>query len=114
EHLDHYGSFDNVRAAFSSFINRVPFYGVAALCVDDSGIRSILGDISKRFVTYGVAAQATYRARNIRHDGMSTTYVAWKKAEELGEIRLPMPGQHNMLNSLAVLAVCDYLEVPFK
>ncbi|HUH02930.1 MAG TPA: UDP-N-acetylmuramate--L-alanine ligase [Kofleriaceae bacterium] len=114
EHLDHYGNFDNIKAAFVNFVNRVPFYGMAILCLDNSGVQEILPDLHKRFVTYGIAAQATYRARNIRPNGMETRYIAWRKAEELGEIRLPMPGHHNVLNSLAVLAACDFLEVPFE
>ncbi len=113
EHLDHYGSIENIRRAFIDFVNRIPFYGVAALCTDNPGVQSILPHIHKRYVTYGVAAQATYRARNIRFEGMRTRYVAWRRADELGEIVLPMPGQHNVLNSLAVLAMCDALDVPF-
>ena len=113
EHLDHYGSIDAIQRAFTDFINRIPFYGMAFLCMDNPRVQAILPDIHKRHVTYGRAAQATYRARNIRHDGLHTKYVAWRRAEELGEIHLPMPGQHNVLNSLAVLSVCDFLHVPF-
>ena len=114
EHLDHYGSLDNIKKAFIDFINRVPFYGMSALCLDHPGIQSILPEVQKRFVTYGMASQADYRARNVRYKGMTSTYVAWRRAEELGEIELPMPGAYNVLNSLSVLAVCDYLEVPFE
>jgi UDP-N-acetylmuramate--alanine ligase len=113
EHLDHYGTVDNIRRAFVDFVNRIPFYGMAALCVDNEGVQSLVPQLHKRFVSYGLAAQATYRARNIRYEGLRTCYVAWRHAEELGEITLPMPGQHNVLNSLAVLAMCDTLEVPF-
>jgi UDP-N-acetylmuramate--alanine ligase len=113
EHLDHYGTFENIRKAFTDFVNRLPFYGLAALCLDNPGVQMILPQIQKRFVTYGMAPQATYRARHVRHDGMVTRYVAWRRAEELGEITLPMPGQHNVLNSLAVLAIADELDVPF-
>jgi UDP-N-acetylmuramate--alanine ligase len=114
EHLDHYGSLDNVKAAFVDFINRVPFYGRAALCLDHPVVQSVIHKVQKRFVTYGMSShQADYRARNVRHDGLHTTYVAWRRADELGEIRIPMPGAYNVLNSLAVLAVCDYLDVPF-
>jgi len=114
EHLDHYGSFDKIKETFTDFINRVPFYGMAILCIDSPGIQAVLPNVSKRVTSYGLAAQATYRARNVRHKGLDTTYVAWRRADELGEIYLPMPGQHNVLNSLAVVAVCDYLEIPFK
>jgi UDP-N-acetylmuramate--alanine ligase len=114
EHLDHYGTFDNIRKAFTDFVNRLPFYGLAALCLDNAGVQSILPQIQKRFVTYGMAAQATYRARHIRHEGLVTRYVAWRRAEELGEITLPMPGLHNVLNSLGVLAISDELDIPFQ
>jgi UDP-N-acetylmuramate--alanine ligase len=114
EHLDHYGTVDNIRRAFIDFVNRIPFYGMAALCIDNAGVQSLLPALHKRFVTYGLAAQATYRARNIRYQGLKTRYVAWRHADELGEITLPMPGQHNVLNSLAVLAMCDALDVPFQ
>ncbi len=114
EHLDHYGTYDNIKKAFIDFINRVPFYGMAFLCLDNGGVQSILSDVHKRFETYGLSPAATYRARNVKYDGLQSTYVAWRRAEELGEIRLPMPGQHNVLNSLAVLSVCDFLDIPFK
>jgi UDP-N-acetylmuramate--alanine ligase len=113
EHLDHYGSFDRIKRAFIDFINRVPFFGVAILCLDHPALASALDEVQKRFVTYGLSAQADYRARNIRRQGLKTTYVAWRRADELGELTIPMPGDHNVLNSLAVLAVCDYLEIPF-
>jgi UDP-N-acetylmuramate--alanine ligase len=113
EHLDHYGTFDAIKKAFADFVNRVPFYGMGILCVDSPGVQAILDKIHKRFVTYGLSSQATYRARNIRPMGLETRFVAWRKAEELGEIKLPMPGQHNVLNALAVLAACDFLDIPF-
>ncbi len=113
EHLDHYGTFEKVKAAFVEFINRVPFYGQAALCIDDPDVLSILPQVKKRFVTYGTIAQADFRARNIRYDGLGCTFIAWHHAEELGEIHIPLPGNHNVLNALAVLAVCSSLDVPF-
>ena len=113
EHLDHYGTFDNVKKAFVDFCNRIPFYGVSALCLDNPGVQAILPSVSKRFTTYGVSAQAHYRARNIRHDGLSTRFVAWRRAEELGEVVLPMPGMHNVLNALGVLAIADFMQIPF-
>jgi UDP-N-acetylmuramate--alanine ligase len=114
EHLDHYGTFDRVKRAFVDFINRVPFYGMAALCLDDPNVQSILPDVQKRYVTYGMAPQADYRARNVRHEGLQSRYIAWRGADELGEIKLHMPGKHNVLNSLAALAVADFLDVPFE
>jgi UDP-N-acetylmuramate--alanine ligase len=114
EHLDHYGTFDNVKKAFTDFCNRIPFYGISALCHDNPGVQAILPNISKRYTTYGVSAQAHYRARNIRHDGLATRFVAWRRAEELGEVVLPMPGMHNVLNALGVLAITDFMHIPFE
>lgn len=113
EHLDHYGTYDNVKRAFTDFCNRVPFYGMSALCLDNAGVQAILPNLTKRFTTFGVSSQAIYRARNIRHEGLVTRFVAWHLAEELGEVTLPMPGHHNVLNALAVLAITDFLEIPF-
>jgi UDP-N-acetylmuramate--alanine ligase len=113
EHLDHYGTYDRVKQAFTDFVNRVPFYGMSALCLDNPGVQAILPGVAKRFATYGVAQDATYRARNVRHDGLTTRFVAWRRADELGEVTLPMPGQHNVLNALGVLALADFLQIPF-
>jgi len=113
EHLDHYGTYDNVKKAFADFCNRVPFFGESALCLDNPGVQDILPNLTKRFSTFGLSAAATYRARNVRHDGMTTRFVAWRRAEELGEVELPMPGAHNVLNALGVLVVADFLKIPF-
>jgi UDP-N-acetylmuramate--alanine ligase len=113
EHLDHYGTFDNVKKAFTDFCNRVPFFGMSALCLDNPGVQAILPNLTKRFTTFGLSGGATYRARNVRHDGMTTRFVAWRRAEELGEVSLPMPGAHNVLNALAVLAIADFLGIAF-
>jgi UDP-N-acetylmuramate--alanine ligase len=114
EHLDHYGTFDNVKKAFTDFCNRVPFFGMSALCLDNAGVQAILPNLTKRYTTFGISSQATYRARNIRHDGMITRFVAWRRADELGEVALPMPGTHNVLNALGVLAVADFVALPFE
>ena len=113
EHLDHYGTLDNIKRAFVDFINRVPFYGLAVLCADNAVVQSVLPDVNKRFVTYGLGNQAHYRARHVRYEGLRTRFVAWRRDEELGEITISLPGVHNVLNSLAVLAVCEHLKVPF-
>ena len=113
EHLDHYGTVENVKKAFVDFVNRVPFYGLAVVCLDNPAVQEILPQIQKRHVTYGEAPQADWRARDLRFDGFRTTYVAWRGAEELGTVTLGMPGKHNVMNSLAALAVADFLGIPF-
>jgi UDP-N-acetylmuramate--alanine ligase len=114
EHLDHYGTFDNVMKAFTDFCNRVPFYGMSALCLDNPGVQAILPNLTKRFTTFGVSSQAIYRARNVRPDGLNTRFMAWRHASELGEVVLPMPGNHNVLNALGVLAISDFMGIPFE
>jgi len=114
EHLDHYVTYDNVKKAFTDFCNRVPFYGMSALCLDNAGVKEILPNLTKRFTTFGITSQATYRARNVRPDGLTTRFVAWRHATELGEVVLPMPGAHNVLNALGVLAIADFMGMPFE
>ncbi len=112
EHLDHYGTYDKLEAAFVQFINRIPFYGLAALCVDHPHVQEILPRVTRRYVTYGVSRQADYRASHLRFEGLVTRFDAYRKSEPIGEFTVRMPGAHNVLNSLAVLAVADELAIP--
>ncbi|MBR2978687.1 MAG: UDP-N-acetylmuramate--L-alanine ligase [Myxococcaceae bacterium] len=111
EHLDHYGSLERLRAAFLEFVNRVPFYGLAAICLDHPNVQALIPDIEKRFVTYGFSAQADYRATDVRLDGHRTVFQAFRRTEPLGEFALPMVGRHNAQNALAAIAIADELGV---
>ena len=113
EHLDHYGSLEVLKKTFVDFINKVPFYGLAVLCVDHEHVQSILPLVEKRHVTYGFTPLATFRAVDVAHDGLRTTFTAIARGKTLGRVELAMPGRHNVLNSLAVLAVADFLGVEF-
>jgi UDP-N-acetylmuramate--alanine ligase len=112
EHLDHYGTHDAVKEAFVQHANRVPFYGLCVLCLDHPTVQEILPRIDRRHVTYGVSRQADYRARNPRFEGIATRFEAFRRNEPLGEFFVHMPGAHNVLNALAVIAVADELEIP--
>jgi UDP-N-acetylmuramate--alanine ligase len=112
EHLDHYGTHDAVKHAFVQYANRVPFYGLCVLCVDNASVQEILPRIERRHVTYGVSHQADYRARNAHYDGLVTQFDAFRKNDPLGRFLIRMPGAHNILNALAVIAAADELEVP--
>jgi UDP-N-acetylmuramate--alanine ligase len=112
EHLDHYGSFEAVKAAFLQHINRVPFYGLAVVCLDHPSVQEVLPSIERRHVTYGTSRQADYRAKNPRFEGLSTHFDAFRRSEPLGRFVVQMPGAHNVLNALAAIAVADELEVP--
>jgi UDP-N-acetylmuramate--alanine ligase len=112
EHLDHYGTHESLKDAFVQFVNKVPFYGLGVLCIDHPHVQAILPRINRRHVTYGVSRQADYRAESPRFDGLTTHFEAFRRSESLGELTVRMPGAHNILNSLAVLAVADELEIP--
>jgi UDP-N-acetylmuramate--alanine ligase len=112
EHLDHYGTHDRVKDAFVQYANRVPFYGLCVMCLDHPSVQEVLPRIERRHVTYGVSRQADYRARNTRFEGLATHFDAFRRDEPLGTFVVHMPGAHNVLNALSVIAVADELEVP--
>ena len=112
EHLDHYGSLDKLKEAFVEFAARVPFYGLAVLCLDHPEVQDILPRIPRRHVTYGVSPQSDYAARGIQFRGLETSFNAYRRGEPLGGFTVKMPGAHNVLNCLATIAVADELEVP--
>jgi UDP-N-acetylmuramate--alanine ligase len=114
EHLDHYGTHERIKDAFVQHANRVPFYGLGVLCVDHPHVQEILPRIERRHVTYGISRQADYRAKNPRFEGLSTRFDAYRRREPIGEFVVRMPGAHNVLNALAVIAVADELEVPLN
>jgi UDP-N-acetylmuramate--alanine ligase len=113
EHLDFYGTHEALKDAFVEFVEKVPFYGLAVLCLDHPDVQDLLPRIQRRHVTYGVSAQADYSARNVNFHGIATSFVAYRRSDELGEFTVRMPGQHNVLNTLAAIAIADELEVPF-
>jgi UDP-N-acetylmuramate--alanine ligase len=113
EHLDHYGTLDELKRTFVEFINKVPFYGLAVLCIDHEHVQSILPLCEKRHVTYGFTPLAAFRAVDVAYDGLRTRFTAIVRGKTLGRVELAMPGRHNVLNSLAVLAVADFLGVDF-
>ncbi|HUO06416.1 MAG TPA: UDP-N-acetylmuramate--L-alanine ligase [Candidatus Binataceae bacterium] len=113
EHLDHYGTIERVREAFLNFINRVPFYGVAVLGIDNSNVRGLISQVRKSIVTYGVAADADLRAEKIVIDGLSTRFEAVWRGERLGTVTIPTPGVHVAMNSLAAIAVAREIGIEF-
>jgi UDP-N-acetylmuramate--alanine ligase len=111
DHLDYYSGLDEICAVFIDFINKIPFYGLAVLCLDNANIQALLPQVDKRYVTYGLTPQADYRATDITYsDGGSDFNVTFKQ-HDLGRMRLEMPGEHNVLNALAALAVARELDL---
>ena len=112
EHMEFYGDFDAVRWAYQSFVENIPFYGVAALCIDHPEVQALIGRIEdRRIVTYGLSPQAEVRAVNIAGDLLGSTFdvvVSGYVHERHGTmegVRLPMLGAHNVQNALAAIAV---------
>jgi len=114
EHLDHYGDLQAIRDAFEQFLGRVPFYGAAAVCLDDANVRAILPHVDRRVITYGVAADAEIRASEIELSGFTARYRAHAHGEMLGRVTLNVPGHHSVFNSLAAIAVGLELDLPFR
>ena len=114
DHLDTYRDLDDIVDAFSTFANRVPFFGSVVLCADDPGARRLLPRIHRRAITYGESEDAQVRARNVRLGPEETRFEVWESsAGLLGEVRLRLPGRHNVANALAAIAVGRELLVPF-
>ena len=114
EHMESYKGMDDVVQCFTDFVNKVPFYGAAIICLDDPNVQLIIPNIKRRRVTYGLTAQADVSAQDIRYnETFGSTFVVSKGDTILGEMSLPVPGKHNVYNALAATAVALELEVPF-
>ena len=114
EHMESYKGMDDVVQCFTDFVNKVPFFGAAIICLDDPNVQLIIPNIKRRRVTYGMTAQADISAHNIRYnESFGSTFTVWRGDDILGEIELPVPGKHNVYNALAATAVALELEIPF-
>src|SRR5437773_6989075 len=113
EHLDHYETLDAIRDAFVTFVNKVPFYGAAVLCLDQPNIQLLIPRIEKRIVTYGLESGADLVARRLHLAGLTSRFEVFQRGTALGECTLQVPGRHNVLNALAAIAVAQDLEIPF-
>lgn len=105
EHMDFYRDLRHIQETFLQFINKVPFYGSAILCLDQENIQALLPSVEKRFITYGLRTQADITAREISLQGMGSEFVVVARHEVLGKFRLRIPGIHNVSNALAAVAV---------
>ncbi|MCX8042798.1 MAG: UDP-N-acetylmuramate--L-alanine ligase [Desulfobacterota bacterium] len=114
EHMDFYQDIEQIKDAFLAFINKVPFYGLAVICLDDPHIQSIIPRIKKRMLTYGCASQADLQARDITLAGFKTSFAVYHHEKRLGGIKLHLPGMHNVYNALAAIGVGIELSLPFQ
>ena len=113
EHLDTYRDLADIQEAFLGFVNKVPFYGGAVLCLDDPPVQDILPRVERRVVTYGLSHQASVSARDLELRPAGAHYTATLDGRPLGAVTLAVPGAHNVANSLAAVAVGLDLDVPF-
>src|SRR6478672_3938854 len=114
EHMDYYHDMEDVRRCFADFVNKVPFYGAAILCLDDPHVQAVIPKVERRRVTYGMSAQADVSAHDIRYDeSFGSSFTVLSGVNVLGKVTLRVPGKHNVYNSLAAIAVALELDVPF-
>ena len=113
EHLDTYRDLTDIQETFLGFVNKVPFYGSAVLCLDDTSLQDLLPRVERRVVTYGISPQASVSVRDLDIGPTGSTYTATFDGQGLGTVGLGVPGAHNVANSLAAVAVGLDLDVPF-
>jgi len=112
EHLDQYASLEDIQSAFTQFVNRVPFYGAAVLCLDEPNVQAIIPNVKRPIITYGSSSQADLVISDIQLEGMGSEFRLTYKHDDLGVFHLPHPpGIHNVRNAAAAAAVALYLNV---
>jgi UDP-N-acetylmuramate--alanine ligase len=114
EHLDTYKDVDDIKNAFVQFANKVPFYGLNVICLDDSNVMDIIPYIEKKFITYGIRAKADIKASNIKKEGFGISFDVYIFEEYMGRIKLGLPGEHNVLNALATIGVSYEFQIDFQ
>lgn len=113
DHMDHYGSMENIMAAFNEFVGNTADAGATVICFDHENARKIANNTQKTIISYGIDNEADYKAQDINMSKHKTSFTVTYKGDVLGSIELNMPGRHNILNALATIAVCRFLAVPF-
>ena len=114
DHLDYYSGIDEIKEAFLGFLDKLPFFGLAVLCLDHPNVQSLIPRLKKRFTTYGLTTQADYQAKEIVFEEFSTTFDVLHQRKEVGRLRLQMPGLHNVYNALATVATAFEFDIPFR
>jgi UDP-N-acetylmuramate--alanine ligase len=112
EHLDFYPDLPAIQRVFLQFIDRIPFYGLAVLCLDNEAIQDLIPQIKKRTTTYGMSPQADFQIRNVAFEGRRSRFSVYRRGRKLGRFKLNLPGIHNVYNATASIAVALELEIP--
>ena len=113
DHLDHYKTRAGIDEAFVEFMNNVPFYGLNIVCGDDPGVRALLPRVKRPVLTYGFAEDNVLRAVPLEC-GVRNNFEVWRSGVKLGDVSLPQPGRHNMLNALAAIGAAMEVDISFE
>jgi UDP-N-acetylmuramate--alanine ligase len=114
EHLDYYHGIEQIKEAFLQFIDKIPFFGLAVLCLDQENVQSLIPRLKKRFTTYGLSSQADFQAKDMSFDGPHSSFDLVHKGKRMGRFTVRMPGIHNVYNVLATVATAFELDLDFK
>jgi UDP-N-acetylmuramate--alanine ligase len=114
EHMDFHQTMERLNESFLDFINKIPFYGLAVLCLDNAHVRALLPKVRKRFATYGLSSDADFSAQDLQMKPTGVEYTVLHHAKPVGKLRLHLPGRHSASNALAAVAVGHELEIPFS
>jgi UDP-N-acetylmuramate--alanine ligase len=113
EHMDFHQTMERLNESFLNFVNRIPFYGLAVLCIDDANVHGLLPKMRKRFATYGLSAEADFSAQDLKMSSSGVEFAVLHHGKSFGRLRLHLPGRHSATNALAAVAVAHELEIPF-
>ena len=113
EHLDFYADLDAIKTVFLNFLDRIPFYGLAVLCLDNEPVQDLIPQIKKRFTTYGMSSQADFQIRDVEFGQQRSRFKVYHRGNKMGAIDLNLPGIHNVYNATASIAVGAELDIGF-
>ena len=113
EHMDYHQTMERLSESFLNFVNKIPFYGLAVLCLDNANVQGLLPKVKKRAVTYGLSADAEFSAQDVKMSGSGVEFAVIHRGRALGTLNLRLLGRHSATNALAVVAVARELEIPF-
>jgi UDP-N-acetylmuramate--alanine ligase len=114
EHMDFHQTMERLSESFLDFVNKIPFYGLAVLCLDNVHVRALLPKVKKRFATYGLSPEADFSARDLKTKPAGVECTVLHHGKPMGELRLRLPGRHSATNALAAVAVAHELEISFS
>src|SRR5919109_692035 len=114
EHMDFHQTMERLNESFLTFINKIPFYGLAVLCLDNAQVRALLPKVRKRFATYGLSSDADFSAQDLQLKPAGVEFAVLHHGQPLGHLRLHLPGRHSATNALAAVTIGYELEIPFS